>query len=98
MKIEKVILRNEWWGISLLYFYLHPETPMINLSYNVHAQSPDFQLFQNWNHFNYSLCIRELKVKTKFDQDDRMMGVLFFLWLWLLLKKDFEGLINVILL
>ena len=46
---------------------------MINLSYNVHIQSPDFQLFQNWNHFNYSLCIRELKV-CKFDQDDRKMG------------------------
>ena len=40
-------------------FYLHPETSMINLAtmctYRV-------QLFQNWNHFNYSQCIRELKV------------------------------------
>ena len=32
-----------------------------------------FQRFQNWNHFNYSQCIRELKVETKFDQDDSKM-------------------------
>ena len=46
---------------------------MINLSYNVHENSPDFQLFQNWNHYSYSQCIRELKVSTKFDQYDRKM-------------------------
>ena len=28
----------------------------------------------SWNHFNYSQCIRELKVETKFDYDDRKMG------------------------
>ena len=43
-------------------FYLHLEAPMINLSYNVHVEGPDFQLFQNWNRFNYSQCIRELNV------------------------------------
>ena len=41
MKIEKVFLRNEWQGdqitiSQIVYFYLHPETLMINLSYNVH--------------------------------------------------------------
>ena len=30
------------------------DAPMIDLSYNVHIQSPDFHLFQNWNQFNYS--------------------------------------------
>ena len=40
---------------------------MINLSYNVHVWSSDFQVFQNWNHFNYSQYIRELKDDRKMD-------------------------------
>ena len=32
-----------------------------------------FQLFQNWNVFRYSQCIRKLKVETEFDQDDHKM-------------------------
>ena len=32
-----------------------------------YRESPDFQLFQNWNHFNYSQYIRELKDDRKMD-------------------------------
>ena len=36
-------------------------------------ESPDFQhFFQNWDHFNYSQCIRELKDDCKMDDLARL--------------------------
>ena len=37
-----------------------------------YRERPDFQLFQNWNHFNYSQCILELKDDRKIDDLARL--------------------------
>ena len=37
-----------------------------------YRESPDFQLFQNWNRFNYSQYIRELKDDRKMDDLARL--------------------------
>ena len=67
MKIEKVVLRNEWRGIrspSLRQFvstFSPRPLRLTEATMCTYRVQPDFQLFQNWNHFNYSQCIRELK-------------------------------------
>ena len=79
MKIEKVVLRNEWRGIRSLSLrqFVSTITPRpLWLTWAImstYRESPDFQLFQNWNHFNYSQCIRELKDDRKMDDLARLI-------------------------
>ena len=70
MKIENIVLRNEWRGIGSLSlrqfvstFTLSPLCPLwLTWAPLCTYRLQIFNFFQNWNHFNYSQCIRELKV------------------------------------